>query len=463
MKVLLINPRDLHMHEVRQKCYPPLNLLYLAAALREARVDVQVMDANAFGLSDADILARTCDAAPDLVGMPLLAETAPQVHAITAAIHEARPHTAVVLGGPTASAWPEWALEGFPGVDYVIRGEGEDALVSLCQVLAGRMSPPDVPGLSWREGGELKHNDTAPPKRDADAFPFPARDLIADAYDTKRYYTLLVRERPTDTITTTRGCPFGCKFCYNTSRSYRKRSRENVMEELAAIYARGIRHVEFVDDNFTLDRKHAAAILEAIIQEGMKLQIVIKSRVNAVDPELLALMKGAGVYQISYGTESGSQRMLDLMGKGTTVEDNERANRITKEAGINSHTSWFFGYPGETPETIQETIDFICRIRPTTANFGVFRPYPATPVYDEVKEAGTMIGDWRPDTGEVPWVKLPWTESRADLERWVRVAQRRLYFRPYYAYHFTKHILKNANWTMALYAWQEAKKAAGMG
>ncbi len=464
MKVLLINPRDLRMHEVRQKCYPPLNLLYLAAALLNDGVDAEVLDANAFGLTDDEIVRRARAAAPDLIGMPLLVETAPQVHAVARRVSEALPDAAFVLGGPTATAWPEWALEGFPGADYVIRGEGERPLAQLCRALDGRLPLEQVPSLSWRDAaGRLRHNDMAPYERRADAFPFPARRLVADAYASKRYYTLLIRERPVDTITTTRGCPFGCKFCYNTARVYRKRSLENVMEELTDIYARDIRHVEFVDDNFTLDRDHAVGVLNAILREKMKLRIVIKSRVNAVDAELLALARRAGVYQVSYGMESGDQGMLDRMNKGVKVEDNERANRLTKEAGVNSHTSWFFGYPGETPETIQKTIDFICRIKPTTANFGVFRPYPATPAYEEAKAEGTLVGDWRPDSDEVPWVRLPWTRSRADLEHWVRVAQRRLYFRPYYAFRFGLHILKQANWTMARYAWQEAKKAAGLG
>ena len=461
MKVLLINPRDLHLDEVRQKCYPPLNLLYLASALREAGIDVDLIDANAFRLTNARIARMAAMSSPDLVGLPLLAETASQVYGIVEAVHAALPNARFVLGGPTGSAWPEWTLRNFQCVDYVINGEGEEPLVRLCDVVGGRAAPGDVPGLSWHECFAIRHNPVAPLERNADAFAAPARDLVAEAYERKRYFTLLVRERPTDTITTTRGCPFRCAFCYNTSTAYRKRSLENVMDELVGIHDRGIRHVEFVDDNFTLDRKHCVAILRAIIRERFGFQIVIKSRVNVVDRELLRLAKRAGVYQISYGMESGVQEMLDRMRKGTKVAENERANRLTKEAGINSHTSWFFGYPGETPETIQQTIDSLVGMKPSTANFGVFRPYPATQAYVEAKEAGTLIGDWAPRDDCVPWVKLPWTASRADLEHWVRVAQRRLYFRPYYAYNFTKHILANANATMARYAWQEAMNAIG--
>ena len=462
MKVLLVNPRDLHIDEVRQKCYPPLNLLYLTAALQQAGIEVGLIDANAFEFRDSRIARLAAAYAPDLVGLPLLAETAPQVYRIVEAIHRASPRARFVLGGPTASAWPEWTLKNFECVDYVISGEGERPLVKLCHVLDGRARADEVQGLSWRECFSIRHTPPAAYERNVDAFPTPAREVVADAYERKKYYTLLVRERPTDTITTTRGCPFRCAFCYNTSVAYRKRSREGVMDELVGIYERGIRHVEFVDDNFTLDRKHAMGILSAIIKERMRIQIVIKSRVNAVNPELLRLAKRAGVYQVSYGMESGVQAMLDRMRKGVKVADNERANRLTKDAGINSHSSWFFGYPGETPETIEQTIDFVVRIKPTTANFGVFRPYPATQAYIEAEQAGTLVGDWSPTSHYVPWVRLPWTGSRSDLEAWARVAQRRVYFRPYYAYNLTKQIVANANVTMARYAWQEAMKAAGI-
>jgi len=458
VNVLLVNPCDTHMDEVRQKCYPPLNLMYLAAALREAGHCPAIVDANAFALEPDEIAEKACAMGAQLVGVPLLSETAPQVYRITRAVRRRIPGVHIVLGGPTATAWAERSLVEFDTADFVIAGEGERPLAQLCNALEEGGSVSNVPGLAFRKNGRIVVVPPAPPEREVDRYPMPARDLVCDAYEQKRYYTLLVRERPTETLTTTRGCPFKCAFCYNTVRRYRMRSPETVMDEIVGIYDRGVRHIEFVDDNFTLNRDHAMAIFNGIIRERLGLRLVIKSRVNVIDAELLARAKAAGVYQISYGMESGVQYMLDRMRKGTKVEDNERANRLTKEAGINSHTSWFFGFPGETPETIEQTIDFIVRIRPTTANFGVFRPYPATQAYEEAKAAGTLVGDWSPHSDSIPWVRLPWTRSRADLERYVRVAQRRLYIRPYYALNFSKEIIRNANLTMASYAWQEAVK-----
>lgn len=458
MNVLLINPRDLNVAEVRQKCYPPLNLMYLASALLAAGREVRILDANAFLLWDEQIAAEARRFEADLVGLPLLSETAPQVFSIAQAVRAVRPEAKIVLGGPTATAWPDRVMGEFPMADFVISGEGERSIVQLCHALEKGGGLESVAGLSFRREGGVVHVPPTRPEKDADKFLPPARHLLADAYEQKKYYTLLVRERPTETLTTTRGCPFQCAFCYNTVRHYRKRSLENVMDELCGIHQRGIRHVEFVDDNFTLDRKHAMAVFAAILKEKMRLRLVIKSRVNVVDEELLKVAADAGVYQISYGMESGVQHMLDRMRKGTTVAQNERANRLTKQAGINSHTSWFFGFPGETPESIEQTIDFIVRIKPTTANFGVFRPYPKTEAYDEARASGTLVGDWTPQSDYIPWVKLPWTNSRDDLVRYVWLAQRRTYFRPHYVLDFSREILRNVNVTLARYAWQEAWK-----
>jgi len=458
MKVLLVNPCDLHLDEVRQKCYPPLNLMYLAAALREAGHRLAVLDANAHGMQPAAIAEHAAGLEPQLVGIPLLSETACQVNHIAGAIGRRLPDARIVLGGPTATAQPARSLQEIAAADFLIAGEGERPLTRLCNALDRGGDVSRIAGLAWRREGEVRVQAPAPPEKNPDRFPLPARDLLAREYSAGLYYTLLVRDRPTETLTTTRGCPCRCAFCYNTIRRFRRRSVPSVMEEIVSIRDRGIRHIEFVDDSFTLDRDHAMAVLDAIIRERLDLRLVIKSRSDSVDEALLQTARRAGVYQISYGMESGVQDMLDRMCKGITVADNERANRLTLAAGIRSHTSWLLCFPGETPETLQRTIEFIVRLRPSTANFGVFRPYPGTEAYETARAEDTLVGDWSVHDERFPWVRLPWAHSRADLQRWLRRAQRRLYLRPHYALQFAGDILSEANLTMARYAWQEALK-----
>ena len=457
-RVLLINPRATYAYEIAQKCYPPLNLLYLATALRKAGVDPRVLDANALALSDEEIAEATRAFAPDLVGVPLYTEIMASVYRLVSRLAEAVPGTRFVFGGPHASALPEHVLNSYPQVDFVLRGESELSLPVLCETLRRGGDLAEAPGLSWRKGEAPVHNPDAEFARDLDAVGHPARDLVTDVYERKLYYTLLVRQRPVDTIMTSRGCPFHCNFCYNQNHTYRHRSADHVMEEIAAIRRRGVRNIEIVDDTFTFNRERAMDIFRRIVDEKLGISFRIKSRVNVVDAEFLATARKAGAYLIAYGCESADDEMLRRMNKRTRAEDNAKAIRMTKEAGIACHTSWVFGYPGETPESMARTVDFIIRTKPTTAQVALLRPYPQTVAYQEAKEAGLLRGDWSVHSDEYPWAQLPWVESRQELEKHVQRAVRRIYYRPYYVWQFGKMVLGGLNLTLARYAWQEMRK-----
>ena len=380
------------------------------------------------------------------------------VHRTVSALAKAVPGTRFVFGGPHASALPDHVFESYPDVDFVMRGESELSFPEFCKALRDGSDLGAVGGLSYRQGGEVIHNADAEFERDLDTLGHPARDLVSDVYEQKRYYTLLVRQRPVDTIMTSRGCPFHCNFCYNQNHHYRHRSADHVMEEIEAIRKRDIRNIEIVDDTFTFNRDRAMAVFDRLISERMGISFRIKSRVNVVDEEFLARARKAGAYLVACGCESGDDEMLRRMNKRTGAADNERAIRITKEAGIACHTSWVFGYPGETPESIARTVDFIVRTKPTTAQVALLRPYPQTTAYREAQELGWLRGEWRVDSDEYPWVQLPWAESRADIEKLIQQAMRRVYYRPYYAWQFGKMILMGMNLTLARYAWQEIRK-----
>ncbi|MHC4403749.1 MAG: B12-binding domain-containing radical SAM protein, partial [Planctomycetota bacterium] len=221
------------------------------------------------------------------------------------------------------------------------------------------------------------------------------------------------------------------------------------------IRERGIRDVEIADDTFTGRRSRALAIFDLILAEKLDVSFRIKSRVDVFTEELAKKARRAGVYLVAFGMESGSQRMLDAMVKKTTVEMNARACALTRKYGMLSHSSWIIGYPGETPETVSETLDFIRKHRPSTVNFGVLRPYPNTEAYQIAADAGTLAGRWHPDADELPWVRLPWAPEKKILDDLCRKAMRKVYFTPYYAAAFAGQILRHANWKLAHYAWQE--------
>jgi len=462
-RVLLINPRATYAAEIAQKVYPPLNLLYLATALRQAGFEPRVLEANALCLSDEQIAEAAREFGPDLIGAPLYTEIMAPVFRMVSRLAEAAPGTRFVFGGPHASALPEDVFRSYPQVGLVLRGESELSLPRLCEALRDGKDLAEVNGLSWRDGDRIIHNPPTEFARDLDAAGFPARDLVMDVYEAKRYYTLLVRRRPVDTIMTSRGCPYHCGFCYNQNRTYRFRSTDHVMAEIVSIRERGIRNIEIVDDTFTVHRDRAMEVLGRIERERLGISFRLKSRVNAVDEGFLKAARRAGAYLIAYGCESADDEMLGRMNKRVTAADIERAIRLTKAAGLACHTSWVLGYPGETPESVQRTVDFIIRTKPTTAQIALLRPYPQTLVYQDAEAAGTLEGEWSVASDAYPWVRLPWARTREALEAVVRRAARRVYLRPYYAWQFGKMIVAGFNLTLARYAMQELGKAVGLG
>ncbi len=461
-RVVLINPRATYFNEIAQKCFPPVHLLYLAAALRRQGFEPEVLDANAFRLSDDQIGAAVRQAAPLMVGLPVYSEILRHIRDLARLCREVSPGTKIVLGGPHVSAVPRQTLEQFPHADYALVGEAEESLARLCECLAAREMVDTIPGIVYRRDGQVVEGPPAA-YPEIEAVPRPARDLVARAYTERRYYSILVRRRPVDTLFTSRGCPFHCGFCYNFRRKYRYRSADDVVDELARIRDRGIRDVEIADDTFTGRPERAIQILDLIIREGLDVSFRIKSRVDVFTEELAKKARQAGVYLVAFGMESGSQRMLDAMNKRTTVEMNALACRLTRKYGMLSHSSWIIGYPGETPESVSETLDFIRRHRPSTVNLAVLRPYPKTEAYEIAAGSGTLVGDWHPDADELPWVRLPWAAEKRILDDVCRRVRRQVYFTPYYAAAFAGQIVRSANWKLGQYAGQELLRTIGLG
>lgn len=452
--VILINPRATYYKEVAQKCFPPMQLLYLAAALREAGFEPDVLDANAFRMTDDEIAERVRAARPLMVGLSVYSDILRQVRDMTVLVRQASPESQIVLGGPHVSAIPVRTLEQFPEADYALVGEAEQSLVMLCETIL-RCDPVDqIPGIVYRVDGSATIGPEPIFPELADV-PRPARDLVDRAYREKRYYSILVRKRPVDTLFTSRGCPFQCGFCYNFRQKYRYRTPEDVVDELTRIREQGIRDVEIADDTFTGIRPRALEIFDRIIAEKLDISFRIKSRVDVFTEELAQKARQAGVYLVAFGMESGSQRMLDAMNKRTTVEMNARACELTRKHKMMSHSSWIIGYPGETPDTVAETLDFIRKYHPSTVNLGVLRPYPNTDAYETAASSGALVGDWDPDSEQMPWVRLPWAPDRKILDDLCRQVKRKVYFTPYYATAFAGQILRHANWKLAQYAGQE--------
>jgi anaerobic magnesium-protoporphyrin IX monomethyl ester cyclase len=231
------------------------------------------------------------------------------------------------------------------------------------------------------------------------------------------------------------------------------RSPESVFQEIKLLHERGVRNIEILDDNFLLNKKRCHLILDKIIESEIDMSFRVRSRVSSADEELWKKMKRAGVYAVSFGMESGSQKMLDKMRKGTKIEDNIRAAALTKKYGMMCFSSWVFGMPGESEDTIRETENHILlRVKPTTINVMIVLPFPMTPIYYEEMEKGNILGNWSSLHSKYPCIKLESFRSNNELRERVRKVNRKFMFSPYFLINMAKYFIISPNKNMIRYA-----------
>src|SRR3972149_3237608 len=377
MKTVLIYP---YIKRSFNGCNPPLSILYLAAALQKAGEEVIVIDIDENNLSYTDILSRLVKYEPQLIGIPLFSTELKNAYELVKLLKSKNNLWQILIGGPHATASPEEVMNIF-NCDFVLRGESENSLVRLTNCIERNERFDSVGGLTFKKNGKVYSNPASDVNQNLDDIPFPARDLLKTAYSKKTYW-----------------------------RIGHRGTTENVLEELITIRSKGIRNVHFMDDLFLVPRTRCIKILKLIKEEKLEIKFKVRARVDLIDEELLIAMKEAGVIAVVYGIESGSQKMLDLMNKKTTVAMNRNAINLTRKKGLQCYTDILIGYPGETPDTILETEKLLLDSKPTAINISVMFPFPKTTAYNRAKEQGKLIGDWDiKDTR--PWIKLPWAEN----------------------------------------------------
>jgi anaerobic magnesium-protoporphyrin IX monomethyl ester cyclase len=308
-----------------------------------------------------------------------------------------------------------------------------------------------IKGLVWRDGSEVVVNPDRPFIRHLDDLPLPRHDLLP----LEKYRAPLVRG-PYAFVVTSRGCPGGCRFCIkhvSYGGSVRFRSPENVLAEMELLARLGVRSIHMYADLFTVSREQVVGLCELILERGLRLRWTCNSRVDFVDPEMLRLMGRAGCWMISWGIESGSQEVLRRARKGIELEQVERALSWAREAGIRNWGYFIIGLPGETEETIQETIRFAKRLPLDLVLFHIAAPYPGSPLFFDVVEQGWFRPGTRWEQVDMDCsTVLDYPHLRAEeLERWAQRAFRAWALRPGPALTYLRMLLGSPSlWRPAL-------------
>ena len=441
MKVLLANPPwKLEAGSVYSRTgavYPPLGLASMAAVLeRDSAHEVVILDAWALGM---DLRAfgeavRLC--APDVLGLTAYTTTVQQALAAAGVAKDARPELVVIMGGPHATILPRELMQQ-DAVDFVVRGEGEFLLRDLVARLAAESKAlDDLPGLSHRADGAVRHNPGQGFVSDLDALPLPARDkLDMTIY---RPASGAYRRRPVASMITSRGCPFDCSFCSRAvfGNHVRVRSPENVIEEAGALVERyRIREIYFADDCMTLHRARTEELCDRLIRSGLDLTWTCSTRVDLVDEPLLQAMKRAGCVSIGYGIETGHPERLRALRKGTTHDQARRALAWTESAGIETRASFIFGFPGEDRASLEQTLALALELNVDFVIFNLAIPLPGTELYREAHKAGLLLADgpelYPKTDGAHPLIRLD-TVTPDELKAFYDRAYRTYYLRPRY-------------------------------
>jgi anaerobic magnesium-protoporphyrin IX monomethyl ester cyclase len=357
-----------------------LGILYLAAVLEENNIPVKVVDLAGY----EDNLESALD---DYLGRPLYGITSstpqyPYAKKIKDIIRNNSRDAKIVIGGAHPSSLPDKCLKD--GFDSVVVGEGENAILDIAKMIARDKKPPSLVQLPYIEA--------------LDSIPYPARHLIA-----VRSYGYDIGEGSATTILTSRGCTFNCVFCSKDVwlRSARFNSIDYVVGELKSVISNyDIRHFLFLDDVINLKKERILELCSKTKPLGIKWRCYARADSNA--KEVLLAMKEAGCVEIGVGIESGSQKILDAVGKGSTVEKNTSFVRDCKEVGITVNAFIMIGLPGETYETIEATKRWMQDLRPDKFGFNIFMPYAGTPVYRNPKNYDLKIYDIPEENS---WVK----------------------------------------------------------
>ncbi len=431
LNITLINPPQFTRYP-----QPPIGLALIAAILEKEGYTVKLIDANALELQPEDVATMVADT--DIVGITAMTPTIGTALNIAHYVKQANPKIKTIMGGAHPTLLPGETFSASPAIDIIIRGEGDATIIDLLHALEEKQPLDSVAGISYRSDNQVIHTADRTSGVDIDSLPFPAYHLLPrQKYRPHPPHGMAM---PFAAMVTSRGCPYRCAYCSKPvfGSQFRAQSPARVAEEMAYLKDRfGVKEIAFYDDSFTLDKKRVFAIAETIIEKGLKIAWTCETRVNLVDRELLKYMKEAGCYAVAYGIESASPEIIKTLQKDITLEQVNDAVRDSREAGLQVIGYFMLGSPGETPETIRQTVDFSKELKVDFAQFSVTTPFPGTELYDIYMQDNQESPAWESfiyagtDNPTTPVFESD-NLSRDDLKNWIRHAYRQFYLRPSY-------------------------------
>jgi len=382
-------------------CYMPYPFFmgYASTLLKKNRFNVLTLDGAAELLTEQKFLEKIIDFAPDLVLLEVSTVSIAKDLA-DAQYLKSKIKTEIVFAGLHNFMYSSEFLEKHQCVDYVIIGEYENILLELCKAKINDGTSSNlskIKGLIFRdENNKIVNTGRAELFNNLDALDFPDRDALPLKNYLDRPCGIA---EPSVQIIASRGCPFGCIFCawpqiiYGGNK-FRQRSVDNVISEMKFLKEKyKINSIYFDDDTFNVNKKFVQELSKKIISENLKIEWAAMCRADIMDEETLLLMKQSGLKAVKYGVESAAPEILKNIDKSLDIEKVINAVEFAKKNDIKVHLTFCFGLPGETKETIEQTINLACKLQPDSAQFSIATPFPGSRYYNLLKQQNRIITD----------------------------------------------------------------------
>jgi radical SAM superfamily enzyme YgiQ (UPF0313 family) len=368
---------------------------------------------------------------PDYLGLSATTISVTNASRIAERVKQLQPGVITILGGSHVSAIPERTLEAFPSIDYGVVGEGEFSLFDLLARLGDGRPIEPVAGLAYRQDGRVRANVRAPYIDDLDALPMPAWDLLPDFPHRFQPTMFSYANTPVASLITSRGCPFTCTFCDRSTsgKKGRMHSVEYVVGLCRHLVGLGVRHIIFVDDLFTVRKQRVIDLCHAFLDEGFTFTWNCNSHPNLLDFDTMKLMQRAGCWQIAYGIESGSQRILDVVKREVRIPRMRETLRMTRAAGIRAKGYLMIAHPTEGLDSLAEMAEFLRTAELDMAQVTKFTPYPGTPSYAKIRDFGTFTENWE-EMNAMNFVFIPHGLTAEILQKHFESLYRVYYTRP---------------------------------
>ena len=425
---------------------PSLGILFLAAKVREGGFEPKILECDLQDYSNEEVAQIILEEKPKFIGFTLFTVGVLNSVEIAKMVRAQNPNIHIIVGGPHISSMGIETLTKFDIFDVGVVFEGELIINDLLHALADKTPLADVQGIVYRdEKGNIRATQAPEQIKELDKLPMPAWDLLPNFPDAYLPAIFDYPRAPVASYSASRGCPFKCEFCDTSTFGAKVRYNSpkyvyKTMKYLSDTY--GIKHLQFVDDLFVANRKIVSELCDLLVENPIDMTWSCTARVDTVKPEVLAKMKAAKCWEISYGIESGSDVMLKAMRKSIKSKQSEDAIRWTNEAGINVKGLFMLGYPGETRETIAETKEFVSKLTLTKMNLSKFTPYPGSPIYKKLYNTSIRDEDWERLNGmNFVYTADGFTED--ELEEKYQEVIGSFYQRKAIMFHYTKMAMAN--------------------